>query len=102
MNIQLTLAVRYLSGRKLRTFLTTLAVMFGVLVLFAMNIVMPSMLAALQASAMAGEGNVDLSLTHVSGEPFDSAALDRAGKNGENININYLAPWHGAGAQRLN
>ena len=41
MNIQFTLAARYLSGRKLRTFLTTLAVVFGVLVLFGMNIVLP-------------------------------------------------------------
>jgi len=34
MSIQLTLAARYLIGHKLRTFLTTLAVVFGVLQLF--------------------------------------------------------------------
>ncbi|HRQ32875.1 MAG TPA: hypothetical protein PLM89_07210 [Anaerolineales bacterium] len=50
MNIQLTLAYRYLSGRKLRTFLTTLAVIFGVLVIFGMNIILPTMIAALQAN----------------------------------------------------
>lgn len=78
MNIQVTLAVRYLSGRKLRTLLTTLAVVFGVMVLFGMNIFLPSMLASLEANIMATEGHVDLTLTHVSGEPFDAAVLGRA------------------------
>jgi putative ABC transport system permease protein len=78
MNIQGTLAVRYLSGRKLRTFLTTLAVVFGVFVLFGMNIVLPSMLAALEANVMGTEGHVDLTMTHVSGEPFDAAVFERA------------------------
>jgi putative ABC transport system permease protein len=78
MNIQFTLAARYLSGRKLRTFLTTIAVTFGVLVLFGMNIVLPSMLEALQVNALAGEGQVDVTITHVSGGAFDSAALARA------------------------
>ena len=41
MNLSFTLARRYLSGRKLRTFLTTLAVIFGVLVIFAMNSILP-------------------------------------------------------------
>ena len=77
MNIQGTLAVRYLSGRKLRTFLTTLAVVFGVFVLFAMNIVLPSMLAALEANVMGTEGHVDLTMTHVSGDPFDAAVFDQ-------------------------
>ena len=77
MNIQTTLAVRYLSGRKLRTVLTTLAVVFGVLVLFGMNIVLPTMLASLEASVMGAEGHVDLTMTHVSGEPFDAGVFDR-------------------------
>ena len=36
MGIQFTLATRYLWGRKLRTFLTTIAIIFGVLVIFGM------------------------------------------------------------------
>jgi putative ABC transport system permease protein len=76
MNIQITLAARYLFGRKLRTFLTTLAVTFGVLVLFGMNIVLPSMLDALQRNAMAAEGYVDATISHVSGGVFDAAAMD--------------------------
>src|SRR5436190_17527993 len=78
MNIQFTLAYRYLSGRKLRTVLTTLAVVFSVLVLFSMNIILPSMLAALQTNALAAEGLVDATITHVSGEPFDVAMLAKA------------------------
>ncbi len=77
MNVQMTLAARYLSGRKLRTALTTLAVVFGVLVLFGMNIIMPSMMQALQTNAMAAAGQVDVSIQHGSGEPFDAAVLDK-------------------------
>ena len=72
MNLQLTLAARYLNGRKLRTFLTTLAVVFGVLVIFGMNIILPTMLAALQANVQGASGVVDFSVTHISGEPFSA------------------------------
>ncbi len=78
MNVQGTLAIRYLSGRKLRTFLTTLAVVFGVFVLFAMNILLPSMLSALAANVMGAQGQVDLTMSHISGEPFDVAVFNRA------------------------
>ncbi len=64
MNLQFTLAWRYLAGRKLRTFLTTLAVIFGVMVIFGMNIILPSMVAAFQANALAAGGVVDVSITH--------------------------------------
>ncbi len=77
MNIQLTLALRYLLGRKLRTFLTTLAVIFGVLVIFGMNIILPTMLAALQANVQGASGLVDFSATHISGEPFSISIADK-------------------------
>ncbi|MBE3118042.1 MAG: hypothetical protein IMZ50_04700 [Candidatus Atribacteria bacterium] len=70
MNLQLTLAWRYLNGRKLRTFLTTLAVVFGVMVIFGMNIILPTMLAAFQANMMAAGGIVDVTVTHKSGSGF--------------------------------
>ncbi len=70
MNLQLTLAWRYLSGRKLRTFLTTLAVIFGVLVIFGMNIILPTMISALQANLQGMSGVVDYSVTLASGESF--------------------------------
>ena len=70
MNLQLTLAWRYLSGRKLRTFLTTLAVVFGVMLIFGMNIILPTMLEAFQANIMAAGGLVDVTVTHKSGSGF--------------------------------
>ncbi len=70
MNLQLTLAWRYLNGRKLRTFLTTLAIIFGVLVIFGMNIILPTMISALQANVQGMAGVVDFSMTLGSGESF--------------------------------
>jgi len=73
MNLQFTLAWRYLNGRKLRTFLTTLAVVFGVMVIFGMNIILPTMLEAFQANMMAAGGVVDVTVTHKSGSAFPMA-----------------------------
>jgi putative ABC transport system permease protein len=70
MNLQFTLAWRYLNGRKLRTFLTTLAVVFGVMVIFGMNIILPTMLQGFQANMMAAGGLVDATVTHQSGSGF--------------------------------
>ena len=80
MTIQMTLALRYLGGRKLRTFLTTLAIVFGVLVLFGMNIIAPSMLKALQANEMAISGQVDTTITHVSGDAFDYSIYNQVSR----------------------
>jgi len=76
-NLQLTLAARYLAGRKLRTALTTLAIIFGVLLIFGMNTVLPTMLAALQANVQGAEGDVDFSVTNVTGEAFPASNLER-------------------------
>jgi putative ABC transport system permease protein len=70
MGIQWTLARRYLSGRKLRTFLTTLAIVFGVLVIFGMNTIMPAFVAAFRANALAVAGQTDVTITNRTGEPF--------------------------------
>ncbi len=70
MKFQLSLAWRYLNGRKLRTFLTTLAVVFGVMVIFGMNIILPTMLQAFQANLMAASNVVDLTITSKSGSGF--------------------------------
>src|SRR5512140_3025633 len=77
MNLQFTLAARYLLGRKLRTTLTTLAIIFGVLLIFGMNTVLPTMLAALQANVQGAEGNVDFTITNVAGQPFPTDEVDR-------------------------
>ncbi|MBN1371278.1 MAG: FtsX-like permease family protein [Anaerolineaceae bacterium] len=76
MNIQWILALRYLNGRKLRTFLTTLAVVFGVLVIFGMNIMLPTLLKTFQATMLAASNEVDLTVSHRAGTPFNNSVLD--------------------------
>lgn len=75
--IQTTLAYRYLSGRKLRTALTTLAIVFGVLVIFSMNSVMPAFLRSFQANTMAAAGQVDATVTLKTADAFDRNIADR-------------------------
>lgn len=77
MNLQLTLAMRYLGGRKLRTVLTALAIAFGVLLIYGMNSIMPAFLSAFQANAMAAAGQVDASITTKTGAAFPVATLEQ-------------------------
>jgi len=77
MNLQLTLAWRYLNGRRLRTFLTTLAVIFGVMLIFGMNIILPTMLEAFQANIMAAGNMVDVTVTHRSGSGFPMDVVNK-------------------------
>lgn len=77
MNIQFVLAARYLWGRKLRTFLTTLAVVFGVLVIFGMNTMLPTMMAAFQSNIRAASGQVDLSISRVNGDAFSPTIMNK-------------------------
>src|SRR5262249_171520 len=74
-NLYVTLAARYLWGRKLRTALTTLAIVFGVLLIFGMNILLPTMLAAFQSNMLAAAGQVDVTITHKTGEAFSPNVL---------------------------
>lgn len=71
MNVNFTLAARYLWGRKLRTFLTTLSIVFGVMLLFGMNGIMPAALASLQRSMLAAAGTTDVALVSKSGGTFE-------------------------------
>ena len=77
MRMQFTLAIRYLAGRKLRTFLTTLAIVFGVLVLFGMNTMLPALTAAFQANVKAAAGEVDATITLRTSEAFEAAVASR-------------------------
>jgi len=70
MNTHLTLALRYLWGRKLRTTLTTLAIVFGVLVIFGMNTLLPAFTRAFQANALALADQTDVTITNKTGEAF--------------------------------
>ncbi len=76
MGIQFMLAVRYLRGRKLRTFLTTLAVIFGVMIIFSLNGMLPAFSQALRENMLAASGAVDLSVTGVTDNVFDAQVLN--------------------------
>jgi len=77
MNLQLTLAARYLWGRKLRTFLTTLAIVIGVMVIMGTGIYMPTFQDALQKSLLSMLGQTDVMITHKTGEAFSVGVLNR-------------------------
>ncbi len=77
MNFQLTLAARYLGGRKLRTFLTTLAIVIGVMVIFGTGIYMPSFMDAYQKSLLLASGQADVMITHKTGESFSASTLNK-------------------------
>jgi putative ABC transport system permease protein len=62
-SVQFKLAWRYLKGRGLRTLLTTLAVVLGVMLMFGMNGVLPTMITAFRAATLSSAGQVDLSVT---------------------------------------
>jgi len=89
MNLSMTMASRYLVGRKLRTFLTTLAVVFGVLVIFGMNIVLPSMLQSLKTNTMSVSGAVDVTITHISSDVFP---LEKSEKLGSIQGVSAVSP----------
>ncbi len=76
MSIAWRLAWRYLQGRKLRSFLTTLAVALGVMLIFGLNGLLPGMLQALRMTTMAAAGQVDLTITNQAKGPFEIAAVD--------------------------
>lgn len=77
LEVQVLLAARYLWGRKLRTFLTTLAILFGTLVIFSTNLLMPTMVKAFQSNLMAASGQVDVTVTLTTGEAFSRNVLNR-------------------------
>lgn len=77
LSFQITLAARYLWGRKLRTILTTLAILLGTLVIFGMNILLPTMIQAFQTNMLAVSGQVDITVTHRSGEAFSDKIIQQ-------------------------
>ncbi len=77
MRFQLTLAARYLGGRKLRTFLTTLAIVIGVMVIFGTGIYLPSFTDAFNKSLLSASGQTDVMITHKTGESFSASTLKK-------------------------
>jgi putative ABC transport system permease protein len=77
MKFQLTLASRYLRGRRLRTFLTTLAIVIGVMVIFGTGIYLPSFTQAFEQSLLSASGQTDVMIMHKTGEAFNASLLRR-------------------------
>jgi putative ABC transport system permease protein len=71
------LAFRYLRGRMLRTVLTTLAIVFGVLVIFGVNILLPTMFQSFQANILAAAGQVDATITLKTSDAFDARVAEQ-------------------------
>lgn len=67
----LKLAFRYLMGRKYRTVLTTLSILFGVMIIFGMNGLIPAIEAAFDESVTSSMHKLDLVLSHELGIMFD-------------------------------
>jgi len=74
---QFLLAYRYLTGRKTRLVLTTLAIVFGVAVLFGMNALLPGVMNAFRHTMISAAGKVDITLSSTSNNPFDQSALEK-------------------------
>ncbi len=77
MRTYITIPFRYLAGRKLRSLLTTLAVVFGVAVVLSVNMILPTITAVLNASEMGVTGQVDMTVSSATGAPFPSSILDK-------------------------
>ncbi len=70
---QFLLAWRYLTVRRQRMILTTLAVVFGVAVLFGMNTLLPGMITTFRHSMITAAGKVDLNVSSKSNSPFNES-----------------------------
>ena len=89
MNVQLTLAWRYLKGRGSRTILTTLAVVFGVMLIFGLNGLMPAMVKAFTRNLVSTAGKVDVTVTSPFGASF---SLDVANKVARVTGVEVVTP----------
>lgn len=80
MTVSTRLAWRYLKGRGLRSALTTLAVMFGVMLIFGLNGILPTLLETFTRSMMSTAGRIDLTVTSAYRQPFGRDVLDRVAR----------------------
>lgn len=74
---QFLLAFRYLTGRKTRLVLTTLAIVFGVMVLFGMNSLLPGVMNGFRHTMISAAGAVDITVSSSSNNPFDQEVFSR-------------------------
>lgn len=89
MTFQIKLALRYLRGRKLRTTLTLFAIVFGVMMIFGFNGILPAMQQAVQGSLAEMADQVDLT---VSSETRGVFSGDVAAQVAETPGIALAAP----------
>ncbi|MEA5155043.1 ABC transporter permease [Raineyella sp.] len=76
----LMLAWRYLRGRGLRSLLTSLAVALGVMLVFGLNGVLPTIMDTFNRSIMSAAGKIDISVSSTLAQPFSPAVLDRVAR----------------------
>jgi putative ABC transport system permease protein len=74
---QLHLASKYLLGRKLRSVLTTMAIVIGTLLIFGTNIMLPTMVKSFQSNIQAISGQVDVTITQKTGESFSRNVVNK-------------------------
>ena len=77
MRIQWMLATRYLRGRLQRSILTTLAIVFGVTILFGMNALIPPVYESFRHSIYTSAEVVDFTFSSVSNSTFDETNLQK-------------------------
>ncbi len=77
MKLTVALAWRYLRGRGARSLLTTLAVVFGVMLTFGLNGILPAMVDAFTRNLMTSAGKVDLTVTSTFNQPFSASVVDK-------------------------
>lgn len=74
--IALRLAWRHLRGRGARSLLTTLAVVFGVMLIFGLNGVTPALADAFSRGLLSTAGKIDLTVTSAYGQPVRPGLVD--------------------------
>ena len=75
--LSIRLALRYLSGRKLRTGLTVVAISLAVMLVFGMNGLLPAIVTALRTNLLASTGAVDIQISSTANDTFGTDVLDR-------------------------
>ena len=74
-NVSVRLAWRYLQGRGLRSLLTSLAVALGVMLIFGLNGIMPTIMETFTRSMMSAAGKIDLTVSSSLAQPFSPDVL---------------------------
>jgi putative ABC transport system permease protein len=76
LGLSIRLALRYLWTRRLRTVLTTLAIVFGVMIIFGMNGLAPAILEGYRQNLMVATDQVDLTITSQTRGLFDADRVE--------------------------